>query len=68
MKKHIWKVFEFSGWFITLVGIIFGLIYASINIQAELIGSIILIVIGIAFILVGEFLLEKNEKSKYKMV
>ena len=68
MKKHIWKVFEFSGWFITLIGIIFGLLYASIAVQAELVGGIMLAVVGIAFILIGEFLLEKQEKSKYKMV
>ena len=68
MKKHIWKVFEFSGWFITLVGIIFGLIYASINIQAEFVGAIVLVVVGVLFILGGEFLIEKDKKSKYKMV
>jgi len=68
MKKHIWKVFEFSGWFITLVGIIFGLIYASINIQAEFVGAIVLVVVGVMFILGGEFLIEKDTKSKYKMV
>ena len=68
MKKHIWKVFEFSGWFITLVGIIFGLLYASINIEAEFVGGIVLAVVGIIFILIGEFLIEKGASSKYKMV
>ncbi|MFH1450735.1 MAG: hypothetical protein ABIF92_02020 [archaeon] len=68
MKKHIWKVFEFSGWFITLVGVIFGLLYASMSIQAELVGGIVLAVAGIALILIGELLLEKLHKSKYKMV
>mgnify|MGYP001159538907 CR=1 FL=1 len=68
MKKHIWKVFEFSGWFITLIGVIFGLLYASINIEAEIVGGLVLAVAGIILILVGEFLIEKSDKSKYKMV
>lgn len=69
MKKHVWKVFEFSGWFITLVGVIFALLYASMSMKAELAGGLILIVAGIAFILIGEFLIEKGEKdSKYRMI
>jgi hypothetical protein len=51
MKNHIWKVFEFSGWFILLVGIIFGLLYASMTFQAELVGGIILIAVGLVFVL-----------------
>jgi len=68
MKKHIWKVFEFAGWFITLLGIIFGLLYASISFEAEAYGSAMLIVIGVIFVLVGEYLLGEENFPKYNMV
>jgi len=68
MKKHVWKVFEFSGWFITLIGVIFGLLYASMTIEAELVGGIFMIVLGVALILVGEHLLEEKLAERYKMV
>jgi len=67
MKKHIWKVFEFSGWFVLLVGIIFGLLYASINVGVQSYGALLLIVLGIIFILIGEYLLEESSK-KYSMI
>ncbi len=68
MRRHVWKVFEFSGWFITLVGIIFGLLYASMSIGVELYGAGLLIVLGIIFVLVGEYLIGESEKSRYLMV
>lgn len=68
MKKHIWKVFGFAGWFITLLGIIMGLLYGSIVMGAELYGSALLVVVGIIFILVGEFLLAERSKLPYNMI
>lgn len=66
MKNHIWKVFEFSGWFVLLLGIIFGLLYASMTFQAEIYGSALLIVVGIALVLIGEVFLEKH-KSDHRL-
>ncbi|MFH1424099.1 MAG: hypothetical protein ABIG20_00275 [archaeon] len=60
MKSHIWKVFEFSGWFILLLGIIFGLLYGSMKFQAETYGSALLFIMGIIFILLGEFFIDKQ--------
>jgi len=69
MKKHVWKVFEFSGWFVLLVGIIFGLLYGALMYGVEMVGSGILLVLGIIFVLIGEFLIERHGKeSKYHMI
>jgi cell division protein FtsW (lipid II flippase) len=70
MKRHLWKIFEFSGWFITLVGIIFALLYASISVGAELYGAVVLIAVGAVLILVGEYQIseETGDKSKFFMI
>ena len=63
MKNHVWKVFEFAGWFILLLGIIFGLLYGSMTFEAEIYGSAILLLMGIILVLVGEFFLEQHGAS-----
>lgn len=68
VKHHVWKVFEFSGWFILLLGVIFGLLYGSIVFGTPLNGAIFLVVLGIIFVLVGEFLLGHYEDHKYKVM
>lgn len=68
MKKHIWKIFEFSGWFILLIGIIFGLLYGSMSMGAQMHGALFLVVLGVAFVLIGEYLLGEYAESTYKMI
>lgn len=68
VKHHVWKIFAFSGWFILLLGIIFGLLYASIIFGTELIGAVFLAVFGIILILIGEYALTSAGDSRYKMV
>ena len=68
MKRHLWKIFGFSGWFITLIGIIFGMLYASIAFGEQIYGAALLIVVGIILILIGEYLLGEYAKSTYSMV
>jgi|SRR3989344_1046644 len=68
VKHHVWKIFAFSGWFILLLGIIFGLLYASIVFGTELVGAGFLAVFGIILVLIGEYALANHEDSKYKMI
>lgn len=68
MRSHIWKIFEFSGWFILLIGIIFGLLYGSMSMGFETHGALFLIILGIIFILIGEYLIGEYTKSKYSMI
>ncbi len=68
VKRHVWKVFEFSGWFILLLGVIFGLLYSSIALGTPATGAGFLVVLGIVFTLIGEYLLGHYEEHKYKMV
>ncbi len=68
MKQHIWKIFEFSGWFILLVGIIFGLLYGSMSMGVQMHGALFLVVLGIIFVLIGEYLLGEYSESKYSMI
>ncbi|MFO7872516.1 MAG: hypothetical protein R6U26_02615 [Candidatus Undinarchaeales archaeon] len=68
MKQHIWKIFEFSGWFILLVGIIFGLLYGSMSMGVQMHGALFLIVLGIIFVLIGEYLLGEYSETKYSMI
>ena len=67
VKHHVWKIFAFSGWFILLLGIIFGLLYASIVFGTELLGAGFLAVFGIILVLIGEYALA-NHDDKYKMI
>ncbi len=68
VKRHVWKVFEFSGWFILLLGVIFGLLYTSIALGTPVTGAAFLVILGIIFVLVGEYLLGHYEEHKYMMV
>ena len=69
MKKHVWKVFEFAGWFVLLIGIVFAMLYAALMYSAEIVGGGILLVLGIVGVLVGEYFIEKHtKKSKYHMI
>ena len=68
MKQHIWKVVQFSGWFITLVAVIFALLYATMNIGAELYGAIVLMIAGVVLVLVGEYLITEKKESRLLMV
>ena len=68
VKHHVWKIFSFSGWFILLLGVIFGLLYASIIFQTPLMGAGFLAVLGIIFVLIGEYSLANDDDSQYKMI
>ena|GEM_PF-2533215 len=68
MKQHVWKVVQFSGWFVSLVAVIFALLYATLNIGAELYGAIVLMVAGVIMVLVGEYLIVEQEASKLFML
>lgn len=68
VKRHVWKVFEFSGWFVLLMGVIFGLLYASIALGTPTVGAGFLVILGIVFVLIGEYLLGQYEDHKYMMV
>ena len=63
MKQHLWKVVEFSGWFVLLVGIIFGLLYSTLIVGEELYGGILLLVLGAIMVLIGEMFLEKHGRD-----
>ncbi|HIJ98354.1 TPA: hypothetical protein H1005_00210 [archaeon] len=67
-KRHVWKVFEFSGWFILLMGVIFGLLYSSIALGTPATGAGFLVVLGIILVLIGEYLLGEYQDHKYMMV
>ncbi len=69
VKHHVWKVFSFSGWFILLLGIIFGLLYASIIFETQILGAGFLVVFGIILVLIGEYALgSAGIDGKYRMV
>ncbi len=68
VKHHVWKVFSFSGWFVLLVGIIFGMLYASIKMGAEMYGAGLLVIVGVILILIGEYLLAGYKNHTLMMV
>ena len=68
VKHHVWKVFAFSGWFILLLGVIFGLLYGSIAFGTPATGAGFLAVLGIIFVLIREYLLGHYEDHKYMMI
>ena len=54
MKRQVWKVFQFTGWFVVLLAITLGLLYASILVGEQIYGSALLVVVGIILVIVGE--------------
>ena len=68
MKRQVWKVFQFTGWFVVLLAITLGLLYASILVGEQIYGSALLLVVGIILVIVGEHFISIKYAKRYLLV